>query len=86
VVARILVTAPPPAPSITTRGNSMNISKDQIVQLLHGQGQHDQATQVSNAAPEQVDTDNSEHADLLSKLGVNLDDIKGKLGGLGKML
>lgn len=64
----------------------MNISKDQIVQLLHGQGQHDQAAQVSNAAPDQVDTDNSGHADLLSKLGVNLDDIKGKLGGLGKVL
>ena len=64
----------------------MNISKDQIIQLLHGQGQHDQATQVGNTLPEQVDTNNSEHASLLSELGVNLDDVKGRFGGLGGLL
>ena len=49
----------------------MNISKDQIVQLLESQGSHDKAQQASQQLPDQVDTDNGQHTDLLSKLGLD---------------
>ena len=45
----------------------MNISKDQVMQLLESQGNHDKAQQASQQLPDQVDTDNGQHADLLSK-------------------
>ena len=71
----------------------MNIDKDQILQLLKSQGQHDQAAQAGTELPDQVDTDNSEHAGMLSKLGLNpadliskLGGLSGGLGGLGKIL
>ena len=61
----------------------MNIDKDQILELLHSQGKHDEAAQASTDLPAQVDTDDDSHKDLLSKLGVNPSDLIGKLGGLG---
>ena len=67
----------------------MNIDKDQILELLHSQGKHDEAAQASNELPTQVDTDDNSHQDLLSKFGVNPSDLMGKLGdlgGLGKIL
>jgi hypothetical protein len=47
------------------KGRLVNISKDQIVQLLESQGNHDKAQQASQQLPDQVDTDNGQHADLL---------------------
>lgn len=64
----------------------MNIDKDQIIGMLRGQGDHDQADQAAQQLPDQVDTDNADHADMLSKFGLNLDSVKGKLGGLGGLL
>jgi hypothetical protein len=64
----------------------MNISKDQIIQLLGSRGNHDKAQQASQQLPDQVDTDNPQHTELLSKLGVDKDSLGGQLGGLGKML
>ena len=67
----------------------MNIDKDQILQLLRSQGKNDHASQASNELPDQVDTDNTDHAGMLSKYGIdpsNLGDLGGKLGGLGKNL
>lgn len=64
----------------------MQIDKDQILEMLKGMGKHDEADKAKSELPDKVDTENSEHADLLSKFGVNLDDIKGKLGGLGNLL
>ena len=72
----------------------MNIDKEQILQLLKSQGQHEQAAQASNELPDQVDTDNDAHAGLLSKFGLNSSTITslitsqlgGQLGGLGKLL
>jgi hypothetical protein len=61
----------------------VNIDKDQIIGMLRGPGDHDQAAQQ---LPDQVDTDNADHADMLSKFGLNLDSVKGKLGGLGGLL
>jgi hypothetical protein len=56
--------------------------QNQIVQLLESQGNHEKARQASQQLPDQVDTDNGQHADLLSKLGLDTD----SLGGLGKIL
>ena len=47
----------------------MQLSKDQVLQLLRDKGQHDQADQAQQQLPDQFDTD--QHADLLSKF--NLD-------------
>jgi hypothetical protein len=64
----------------------MNISKDQIIQLLESQGNHDQAQQARQQLPDQVDTNNAQHAGLLSKLGVDTNNLGGLLGGLGNAL
>ena len=64
----------------------MNIDKDQILQLLRSQGKNDQASQASNELPDQVDTDNADHAGMLSKYGVDPSSLGGQLGGLGKNL
>ena len=64
----------------------MNIDKDQIVEMLHSQGKHDEAAQASNELPAQVDTEDDSHKDLLSRFGVDPSEVTDKLGGLGKML
>jgi hypothetical protein len=64
----------------------MNIDKDQILQLLHSQGQGDQASKASSELPDKIDTDNAQHAELLSKYGIDPSSIGDKLGGLGKLL
>ena len=64
----------------------MNISKDQIVQRLESQGNHDKAQQASQQLPDQVDIGNGQHADLLSKLGLDPGSLGNQLGGLGKTL
>jgi hypothetical protein len=58
----------------------MQIDKSQIIDLLKSQGQDDKAAQAESELPGQVDTD--QHADLLQKLGINPQDLLGKLGGL----
>jgi hypothetical protein len=63
-----------------------NIGKDQIVRLLERQGNHDKAQQASQQLPDQVDTDNGQHADLLSKLGLDTGILGNQLGGIGKVL
>lgn len=62
----------------------MQISKDQIIDFLRQQGQDEQADQAQQQLPDQVDTD--QHADLLSKLNINPQELLGKLGGLGGAL
>jgi hypothetical protein len=64
---------------------TLNIDKEQILQLLQSQGHHDQAAQANTELPEKVDTDNNDHADLLAKFGLNPADIVSKLGGLGSI-
>jgi hypothetical protein len=64
----------------------MNIDKDQILQMLRSQGQDDQAKQASSELPDKVDTDNAQHAGMLSKYGIDPSSLSGKLGGLGKAL
>ena len=57
----------------------MNIDKQQILELLRSQGKSDQAQQADSELPEQVDTD--QHAGLLQKLGINIDDLLGGAAG-----
>jgi hypothetical protein len=63
----------------------MNIDKNKIVQLLQSQG-HPQADQAQQELPDQVDTDDAGHQNLLSKFGINPSELPGMLGGLGKFL
>ena len=64
----------------------MNINKDQIIQLLESQGNHDQAQQARQQLPDQIDTDNAQHAGLLSKLGIDTNNLGNLPGGLGNIL
>jgi hypothetical protein len=64
----------------------MNIDKDQILQLLRSQGKNDQASQAGNELPDKVDTNNADHAGMLSKYGIDPGSLSGQLGGLGKSL
>ena len=61
----------------------MNIDKNEILEMLHSQGKHDQAAQVSDQLPDQVDTDDADHQNLLAKVGIDPSELAGKLGGLG---
>ncbi len=64
----------------------MNIDKDQILQLLRSQGKDDQASKAASELPGKVDTDNAQHAGILSKYGIDPGSLGDKLGGLGKSL
>ena len=64
----------------------MNLNKDQIIQLLESQGNHDRAQQASRQLPDQVDTNNAQHANLLSKLGIDIYNLGNLPGGLGNIL
>ncbi len=68
------------------RNTAMQIDKQQILDLIKNKagGGSEQATQAEQDLPDQVDTD--QHADLLGKLGINPQDLLGKLGGLGGKL
>jgi len=57
----------------------MNIDKQQILDLLRTQGKDDQAQQAASELPDQVDTD--QHAGLLEKLGININDLLGGAAG-----
>ncbi|MBG0741738.1 hypothetical protein IV500_20485 [Paeniglutamicibacter antarcticus] len=60
----------------------MQIDKQQIIDHLKGKGDQDKADQAQSDLPDKVDTDKD--SGLLSKLGVNVKDLMGKLpGGLG---
>jgi hypothetical protein len=57
----------------------MNIDKQQILELLHTQGKGDQAQQAESELPDRVDTD--QHAGLLEKFGININDLLGGAAG-----
>jgi hypothetical protein len=64
---------------------AMQIDKNQILELLRSQGDHDKASQAESELPDQVDTE--QHAGLLSKLGINPAELLSRLpGGLGDKL
>jgi hypothetical protein len=57
----------------------MEIPKEKILDLLREQGQDDRVEQARQELPDQVDPE--QHADLLQKLGIDPQDVLGKLGG-----
>lgn len=57
----------------------MKIDKEQVLQLLREQGQHDQAAQAQQELPDQVDTE--EHASVLGKYNLDPGQLIGKFGG-----
>ena len=59
----------------------MKIDKNQIIELLKSQGDHDKASQADAELPGQVDTDKD--SGLLSKFGIDPMDLIKKLGGGG---
>jgi hypothetical protein len=68
----------------------MQFDKSQIIDLLKSAGDHDKASQAENELPGTVDTERD--SGLLSKFGLDPQDLisklagGGELGGLGKML
>ncbi len=60
----------------------MHIDKQQIIDHLKGKGDQAKTDQAQAELPDKVDTDKD--SGLLSKLGLNVQDLLGKLpGGLG---
>jgi len=57
----------------------VEIPKEQILQMLRDQGDHDTAQQADEQLPDQVDPD--QHGDLLGKVGINPSDLLGGAGG-----
>ena len=63
----------------------MQIDKDTILSLLRQQGRGADAERAGNELPDNVDTE--QHADLLSRFGLNPSELLDKLpGGLGDKL
>jgi hypothetical protein len=63
----------------------MEIPKEKIIELLRDRGEQQRAAQAERELPDQVDTE--QHAGLLSKLGIDPQELAGKLpGGLGDKL
>jgi hypothetical protein len=60
---------------------TMQFDKSQIIDLLRSQGDDAKASQAESELPGQVDTDTD--GDLLSKFGIDPQDLISKLGGGG---
>jgi len=56
----------------------MEIPKDKIIELLEQRGEHDKADQAKQELPDAVD--HEQHADLLSKHGIDTQEVLGKIG------
>jgi hypothetical protein len=63
--------------------HTMEIPKDEILELIRQHGSSEKADQASQELPDRVDTDRD--AGLLSKFGLDVGDLLGKLGGLPKL-
>jgi len=62
----------------------MQIDKQQIMNLLKSQVQSgglDHADHAEQQLPQQVDTDNPQHQQLLQKFGINLQDLISRFTG-----
>jgi hypothetical protein len=57
----------------------MEIPKEQILQFLEERGSSDHVTQAEQELPEQVDPE--QDADLLSKFGIDPQDLIARFGG-----
>lgn len=59
----------------------MKIDRQSIVDFLRNRGDHDKADKAQSELPDQVDTD--EHADKLSRLDIDIEDLGMAAGGIG---
>lgn len=62
----------------------MQVDKQQIMDMLKSQvqsGNQGQADQAEQQLPQQVDTDNPQHQQLLQKFGINLPDLISRFTG-----
>ena len=62
----------------------MQIDKQQILELIQTRGEPgdpDKTDQARDELPQQIDTDNPEHQNLLQRLGIDPQDIVAKLAG-----
>lgn len=59
----------------------MQFDKSQIIDMLKSSGDDTKASQADSELPDKVDTD--QDAGLLSKLGIDPQDLASKLGGGG---
>jgi hypothetical protein len=57
----------------------MEITKQEILELLRSRGEHDTADRAEAELPDEVDTD--QHAAQLDQLGINPADLLGGIGG-----
>jgi hypothetical protein len=55
----------------------MQIDKQDVIKLLREKGEHDKADQAQQQLPDKVD--HGEHGSLLQKLGINPQELLGKL-------
>jgi hypothetical protein len=62
----------------------MEIPKDKILELLRDRGDYDKTEQASRELPDQVDPERDK--DVLDRLGIDPQELVGKLGGLGDKL
>lgn len=60
------------------KGVEMQIDKQQIVSLLRERGEHGKASEAEQQLPDQVD--HEEHGGLLGRLGVDPQEVLGRLG------
>src|SRR5437879_11069571 len=52
--------------------------------LLRSQGKDDQASQAGSELPDKIDTDNAQHAGILSKYGIDPGNIRSEERRVGK--
>lgn len=67
----------------------MQIPKAQIMDMLRDfaqPGDPDKAEEAERELPDQVDTDDPNHQNLLQRFGIDPQDLLGGLGGLGDKL
>jgi hypothetical protein len=57
----------------------VEIPKDQILKLLRERGDNEKTKRAESELPDSVDTD--KHAGLLDRLGIDPQDLVGRLGG-----
>ena len=57
----------------------MEIAKEQILDFLRKQGDHDKAGQAEKELPDTVDTERD--SGILARLGIDPQELIGKLGG-----
>jgi hypothetical protein len=62
----------------------MEIDKQQILDFLREQGQHDKAQQAEQQLPDKVD--HEQHAGLLQQFGVKPEELLSRFGGASGLL